>query len=78
MTVIREIPQTFTNYGQTTADEYLQCRGGQVLLSFKPGEDQDRGIMLNRGEGFDIPSGKTIYLRAANGRTAWVSREEIG
>lgn len=78
MTVIRDIPQTFTNYGPTSADEFWQCRGGQVLISFEQGEDEDRGIMLNRGEGFDIPSGKVVYMRATNGRTAWVSREVIG
>lgn len=76
--LIRNVPTTFTNYGATSAAEYLQCRGGQVLLSFEASDDADRGILLNAGEGFDIASGKTIYLRATGGRTTWVSREVVG
>lgn len=78
MTVIRDIPQTFTNYGPTAADQYWQCRAGTVLISLEQGEDEDRGIMLKVGQGFDIPSGKTVYMRAFGGRTAWVNVETVG
>ena len=75
--LIKNISTTFVNYGATTAAEYWQCRGGQVLITFEANGDDDRGILLNAGEGFDIASGKTVYMRATGGRTTWISREVV-
>lgn len=75
MTVIRDIPQTFRNYGPTDSEQTWQCRAGQVLITFEQGDDDDRGILLDKGDHLDIPKGKVVYMRATNGRTAWVSVE---
>lgn len=69
---------TFQTFGPLAAAEFWQCRNGQVLLSLEAGTDNDRGIIINEGEGFDIAAGKTVYARAAGNRETRVNREVVG
>lgn len=75
MTMIRDLTNDFQEFGPLAAAEYWQCRAGQVLISLEAGTDEQRGILLNEGEGFDIASGKTVYIRATGDRPTWVNRE---
>lgn len=69
---------TFQTFGPLAAAEIWQCRNGQILLSLEAGTDENRGLVLNEGDVFDIAAGKTIYARATGNRETTVSREVVG
>lgn len=69
---------TFQTFGPTAAAEVWQCHKGQALLSLEAGTDNDRGIVMNEGDVFDVATGKTVYVRATGSRQTIVSRETVG